>query len=181
MAGVEQPAPEADERETLRAEVDRLRALVERNGIRYCLCSRADRMHNRVIPVCPHHGPPMTGLRAAALATRSQPAPRTVTAEEALRSAADAWTHPEGGYYYRMPDDLRGPLSPGAVWQWLNARAEGITVDAAGPAPDPAVRHHPRVEELDPGHGTVLLCAIDDQAWPCDHEQDLMREEPSHG
>ena len=55
------------QRDAALAEVERLINLVERNGIRYCLCSRADRMNERVRPECPHHGN-MTAWKRASIA-----------------------------------------------------------------------------------------------------------------
>jgi hypothetical protein len=40
--------------------------------------------------------------------------------------------------------------------------------------------HAPRVEDLGPGRGVVYVCARCDQAWPCDYELELSREEPDH-
>jgi hypothetical protein len=38
--------------------------------------------------------------------------------------------------------------------------------------------HWPRVEEYAPGK-EMLVCAADDEEWPCPYERDLAREEPA--
>lgn len=53
------------------------------------------------------------------------------------------------------------------------------TLRALLAAPSPEPEHRPRAEELEPGRGTAPFCEADGQSWPCDHEQDLSREEPS--
>jgi hypothetical protein len=41
---------------------------------------------------------------------------------------------------------------------------------------DPAW-HHRIVEELGPGKGVVLICAVDNEEWPCSYERDRIERE----
>lgn len=59
-------------------EIERLRAHIERNGIQWCMCSRADRMDRRRIPRCPYRGDGMAVQRNVAEQERDE-------AEAALR------------------------------------------------------------------------------------------------
>jgi hypothetical protein len=68
------------------AEVERLRTLLERNGARYCLCSRADVMHERWRAECPLHG---VGL------SRQLNEARAVLG--AVAALADVWDANAGG------------------------------------------------------------------------------------
>lgn len=56
----------------LLAEVERLRSHVARNGIEWCMCSRADRMHDRRISRCPYHGVGMAVQRNVAEQERDE-------------------------------------------------------------------------------------------------------------
>lgn len=53
-------------------ERDRLKAHIERNGIQWCMCSRADRMNERRIPRCPYHGDGMSVQRNVAEQERDE-------------------------------------------------------------------------------------------------------------
>lgn len=80
-----------DELARLAAEVVRLAlivqdksVLIERNGVRYCLCSRADRMNDRAQAHCPHHGHGMHHQRDAERA-RADRLEAVVTAVREIR------------------------------------------------------------------------------------------------
>jgi hypothetical protein len=78
------------------AERDAYRSILDRHSMRWCLCSRADRMHDRARDCCPIHGEPRHWLNRAeaaehALAARDEVIARVRALHTGLHRCTDGW------------------------------------------------------------------------------------------